>query len=249
MRQAIIAGNWKMNMTVNEAIHFVDKIMKASEETPDEVVICPPAIHMGALAARTKKSAIRLGAQTMHEQDKGAFTGEISADMLKDYGVSHCIIGHSERRQYYNETDASVNAKVKKAHEKNLIPIICVGETLQEKETGQTKAVITRQIEAAFEGIPASDAADSVVAYEPIWAIGTGRTAAPEDAQETIAAIRDTLRAAYGEDVSDLARILYGGSVKAANIKEIMAQPDIDGVLVGGASLDESHFNKIIRYR
>ncbi len=249
MRKPLIAGNWKMNMSMNDAKDLIVAIMEAADATSDEVLVCPPSIHLGMLAAKTAGSDLKLGAQTMHQEDEGAFTGEISACMLKDYGITHCIIGHSERRKYFNETDESVNLKLKKALDKKIMPIVCVGETLEEKEDGKAKSILQRQIIGAFMDISGDDASIAAVAYEPIWAIGTGRTAAPEDAQKTIEYIRELLENEYGKTVSEKIRILYGGSVKSSNIKEIMQQNDIDGVLVGGASLDKEHFKKIIEYK
>lgn len=249
MRRPMIAGNWKMNMTVDKAIRFIDKISKSAENTEDEVVICPPSIFLGTLHGRARKTAIRLGAQNIHQADSGAFTGEISADMLKEYEITHCLIGHSERRKYFNETDETVNLKLKKALEKKITPIVCVGETLEEREAGETEEVIKRQIREGFNSIPASDMIKTAVAYEPIWAIGTGRTAAPGDAQNTIAYIRGLFESAYGPEVSSRVRILYGGSVNPSNIQALMAEEDIDGVLVGGASLDSELFIQIIEYK
>lgn len=249
MRRPLIAGNWKMNMSINEAKDFIALIMKVADVTSDEVLICPPSIHLGMLALETKGSDLKLGAQTMHQEDDGAFTGEISANMLLDYGIKYCIIGHSERRKYFNETDELVNLKLKKALEKQIMPIVCVGETLEEKEKDKAESVLKRQIKGAFKDISGDDTLSVAVAYEPIWAIGTGRTAAPEDAQKTIEYIRKLLKNEYGKNISENIRILYGGSVKATNIKKIMRQKDIDGVLVGGASLDQEHFKKIIQYK
>ena len=249
MRRPLIAGNWKMNMSVREAEDFIDAIKKAADTTSDEVLVCVPSIHLGLLSSKVFGSNLEIGAQTMHEEEKGAFTGEISADMLKDYGISHCIIGHSERRKFFNETDVTVNLKLKKALEKDISPVVCVGETLEEKEGGIAESVIKRQILGAFKDIPGKEVEIVAVAYEPVWAIGTGRTAEPEDAQKTIGYIRELLDDKYGKEISEKTRILYGGSVKSSNIKNIMKQKDIDGVLVGGASLDKDHFKKIIKYK
>jgi len=249
MRRPLIAGNWKMNMLVREAEDFIDAIKKAADTTSDEVLVCVPSIHLGLLSSKVFGSNLEIGAQTMHEEEKGAFTGEISADMLKDYGISHCIIGHSERRKFFNETDVTVNLKLKKALEKDISPVVCVGETLEEKEGGIAESVIKRQILGAFKDIPGKEVEIVAVAYEPVWAIGTGRTAEPEDAQKTIGYIRELLDDKYGKEISEKTRILYGGSVKSSNIKNIMKQKDIDGVLVGGASLDKDHFKKIIEYK
>src|SRR6056297_760223 len=249
MRRPLIAGNWKMNMSTREAEDFIDEIKKVANSTSDEVLVCVPSIHLGLLSSKALGSDLNIGAQTMHEEEKGAFTGEISADMLKDYGITHCIIGHSERRKFFNETDVSVNLKLKRALEKDIFPVVCVGETLEEKEGGQAETVIKRQILGAFNDIPGKDAAIVAIAYEPVWAIGTGRTAEPGDAQKTIGYIRGLLYDKYGKEISERIRILYGGSVKESNIKTIMEQKDIDGVLVGGASLDKEHFKKIIEYK
>ncbi len=249
MRRPLIAGNWKMNMSARQAEDFVCEIKKVADSTSNEVLVCVPSIHLGLLSSKVLGSDLEIGAQNMHEEEKGAFTGEISAEMLKDYDISHCIIGHSERRKFFNERDESVNLKLKKALQKDISAVVCVGETLEEKEGGKAEAVIKRQILGAFKDIPGHDAAIVAIAYEPVWAIGTGKTAEAGDAQKTIAYIRGLLNDKYGKEISEKTRILYGGSVKSSNIKDIMKQKDIDGVLVGGASLDKDHFKKIIEYK
>jgi len=252
MRRPIIAGNWKMHKTHLEAMHFVESLRNRLEPRDYErveVVLCPPFT-----ALRTVQTTIDganldlgLGAQNMHWAPSGAYTGEISGPMLVKLGVSYVIIGHSERREFFGETDEAVNRKVKAAFEHGLLPIMCVGETLAEREAGGTEAKVARQVRAGLAGVSRDRLASVVVAYEPIWAIGTGRNAYPEDAEATIALIRTTL-GSLGGDAADEVRIQYGGSVKAGNIAGFMAQPDIDGALVGGASLDPEEFALIVRY-
>ena len=252
MRRPIIAGNWKMHKTHLEAMHFVESLRNRLEPRDYErveVVLCPPFT-----ALRTVQTTIDganldlgLGAQNMHWAPSGAYTGEISGPMLVKLGVSYVIIGHSERREFFGETDETVNRKVKAAFEHGLLPIMCVGETLAEREAGGTEAKVEGQVRAGLAGVPRDRLPSVVVAYEPIWAIGTGRNAYPEDAEATIALIRKTLRS-LGGDAADEVRIQYGGSVKAGNIAGFMAQPDIDGALVGGASLDPEEFALIVRY-
>lgn len=243
MRKPIIAGNWKMHKTLGEAESFYESVkdkLPASGEA--ETVICAPSPFLASLAGRAGEGAPAIGAQTMHEEEKGAFTGEVSPMMLKDLGVKYVIIGHSERREYFNETDESVNRKVKSAFAHQLIPIVCVGESLEERENDKTTEKISGQVRAAMEGIGKEEAAHAVIAYEPIWAIGTGKTATSEMANEACAAIRNTLADLYGNETSGQIRIQYGGSVKPENIAELLEQPDIDGALVGGASLDPESF-------
>ena len=243
MRKPIIAGNWKMYKTLDEAVAFVDALagkLKATDKA--DTVICPPAPYLAALVEKSKELPVQIGAQTMHEEVEGAFTGEISPTMLKSAGVEYVILGHSERRQYYNETDESVNRKVKSAFEHNLTPIVCVGESLEQRENNATAAIVSEQVKKAFAGISEADASSAIVAYEPIWAIGTGRTATAEDANEVCGQIREVLAELYSESVSKAIRIQYGGSVKPGNIKELLSMSDIDGALVGGASLDPESF-------
>ena len=248
MRIPIIAGNWKMNKTTEEAIELVKGLKEGMGDTDVKVVICCPYTVLATVKKAVEGTNIKLGAQNMHWEDSGAYTGEISADMLKEQGVEYVIIGHSERRQYFNETDETVNKKVKKALEKALIPILCVGESLEERETDKTFDVVKEQVLKALEDVEASDMKNIVIAYEPIWAIGTGKTATPEQANEVIAYIRNVLKEKYGEEISEIVPIQYGGSVKANNATEIMNQSDIDGALVGGDSLKAESFLGIINF-
>ncbi|NLM04315.1 MAG: triose-phosphate isomerase [Clostridiales bacterium] len=248
MRIPIIAGNWKMNKTTAEAIELVNVLKEGMGDTDVKVVICCPYTVLATVKKAVEGTNIKLGAQNMHWEDSGAYTGEISADMLKEQGVEYVIIGHSERRQYFNETDETVNKKVKKALEKALIPILCVGESLEERETDKTFDVVKEQVLKALEDVEASDMKNIVIAYEPIWAIGTGKTATPEQANEVIAYIRNVLKEKYGEEISEIVPIQYGGSVKANNATEIMNQSDIDGALVGGDSLKAESFLGIINF-
>ncbi|KZE36444.1 triose-phosphate isomerase [Bhargavaea cecembensis] len=243
MRKPIIAGNWKMHKTLGEAESFFDSVKgKLPEAGQAETVICAPAPFLASLAGRAGDATPAVGAQTMHEEEKGAFTGEVSPVMLTDLGVRYVVIGHSERREYFNETDQSVNRKVKAAFGHGLVPIICVGESLEERESGKTAEKISGQVRAALDGIGAENAAGAVIAYEPIWAIGTGKTATSEMANEACGEIRSTLADLFGQDTAEQIRIQYGGSVKPENIEELLAQPDIDGALVGGASLEPESF-------
>ena len=248
MRIPIIAGHWKMNKTTAEAIELVNVLKEGMGDTDVKVVICCPYTVLATVKKAVEGTNIKLGAQNMHWEDSGAYTGEISADMLKEQGVEYVIIGHSERRQYFNETDETVNKKVKKALEKALIPILCVGESLEERETDKTFDVVKEQVLKALEDVEASDMKNIVIAYEPIWAIGTGKTATPEQANEVIAYIRNVLKEKYGEEISEIVPIQYGGSVKANNATEIMNQSDIDGALVGGDSLKAESFLGIINF-
>lgn len=248
MRKPIIAGNWKMHKSIKEGVAFVEAIKSDVANTDVEVLLCAPYTLLQNMVEAAKGTNIKVGAQNMHFEDKGAFTGEVTADMLLEIGVTHVIIGHSERRQYYGETDQTVNLKTKKALAKGLVPIVCVGESLEQREAGETKAVCKTQIINAFEGIDAKDVPTVVVAYEPIWAIGTGKTASSQDANDVIAYIREVLKDLYTEDVSEEVRIQYGGSVKPANVEEIMNESDIDGALVGGASLLEADFVQLVNF-
>lgn len=248
MRMPIIAGNWKMYNTAEEAVKLVNELKAEVGKTDVKVVICCPFTVLTEVKKAVEGSSIKLGAQNMHWEDNGAYTGEISADMLKDVGVEYVIIGHSERRQYFNETDETVNKKVKKALEKELLPILCVGETLGEREADRTYEVVKNQTLKALESIADEEMKNIVVAYEPVWAIGTGKTASPEDANAVISYIREVIKEKYGEDISELVPIQYGGSVKAANATEIMNQEDIDGALVGGASLKAEEFLAIVNF-
>ena len=246
-RRVIVAGNWKMNKTASEGRELVEKLKKEIAGLEDaEIVVCPPFTTIGAVVEAAAGSPIGVGAQNIHWAASGAFTGEISADMLKSSGVTYVIIGHSERRQYFGETNATVNSRLKAALAAGLTPIVCVGESLAERESGRTEAVLASQVKEGFAGIDAKDAPGIVVAYEPVWAIGTGKTATPEMAQAAHAFIRSELRALFG-NAADEMRIQYGGSMKPANARELVAQPDIDGGLIGGAALDASTFASLIR--
>ncbi|WP_145139196.1 triose-phosphate isomerase [Paenibacillus sp. Y412MC10] len=246
MRTPIIAGNWKMFKTVPEAKTFIEEVKGKAEVEGVESVICAPFTNLPALVEAVKGTSIKIGAQNLHFEDNGAFTGEISGMMLKDLGVDYVIIGHSERRQYFAETDEIVNKKVQAAFRHDLTPIVCVGEKLEEREAGQTKDVCKVQTEAAFQGLSAEQAAQVVIAYEPIWAIGTGKSSTAQDANEVISYIRSLVEGLYGKEVADQVRIQYGGSVKPENVKEYMGQSDIDGALVGGASLQPASFIQLV---
>ncbi len=247
-RKKIIAGNWKMNMTPSEAVELVNtlKPLVATEEA--DVVFCVPAIDIIPVMEAAKGSNIQVGAENMYFEEKGAFTGEISPNMLTDVGVKYVIIGHSERREYFAETDETVNKKVLKAFEHNLTPIICCGESLTQREQGITIDWIRQQIKIAFLNVTAAQAATAVIAYEPIWAIGTGKTATTEQAQEVCKAIRACIAEIYDDATAEAIRIQYGGSVNAATAPELFGQPDIDGGLVGGAAL-KPDFGKIVNYK
>jgi len=248
MRKPIIAGNWKMFKTIPEAIAFVDAIKEDVKGTEVEVVLCVPYTLLHSVKMAAMGTNIKVGAQNMHYEENGAFTGEIAPAMLKELNVDYVVIGHSERRQYFNETDETVNKKVIKALEYNIGPIMCCGETLEQREAGETKSFVKTQVVAGLAGISAADAPKVVIAYEPIWAIGTGRTASAEDANDVIAYIREVLAELYGPEVSEEIRIQYGGSVKPENVSEIMDQPDIDGALVGGASLKADSYVQLVNF-
>jgi triosephosphate isomerase len=247
MRKPIIAGNWKMHKTIAEALEFVNDIKDRVNNEKVEAVICAPFTLLKDLKEATKGTGIKVGAQNMHFEEKGAFTGEISPLMLKEIDMDYVIIGHSERRQYFNETDETVNKKVLKALEVGIDPILCVGETLEEREAGNTKNICKVQVEKALENVSKEDLAKVVIAYEPIWAIGTGKTATSEDANDVISYIREVIANLYGELASDV-RIQYGGSVKPSNVAEIMNQSDIDGALVGGASLKANDNVELVNF-
>ena len=246
-RRKIIAGNWKMNKTPSEAKALVELLAPLVKDAEAEVVYCVPAIDIVPVAEAIKGSNVQLGAENISDQDAGAFTGEISADMLLDAGVKYVIIGHSERRQYYKEDDAFLNRKVLKALEKGLTPILCCGETLEQREAGVTLDWIRLRIKSDLQGVTAEQAASMVIAYEPIWAIGTGKTATSDQAEEVCKAIRDTIADIYDSDTAEKIRIQYGGSMKPANCKELLAKPDIDGGLIGGAAL-KADFAEIVNY-
>ena len=242
MRKPIIAGNWKMFKTRDEALDFIYQVNNRMPSLEDvDTVICAPFPVLRCLVKRQGEN-LRIGAQNMHFEECGAFTGEVAPAMLTSLGVTYVIIGHSERRAMFNETDESVNKKLHAAYKHGLVPILCVGEHLEERESGQTEAVIKEQILKDLEGLTAEQVKELVIAYEPIWAIGTGKTATPEMANETCGYIRSLVKELYGEEVSEAMRVQYGGSVKTGNIAELMQQPDIDGALIGGASLVASDF-------
>ena len=248
MRRKVIAGNWKMNMLPNEAIDFIQGLEEKVKGTENEVVLCVPYTDIFYCVMNAQETNIKIGAQNMHWEEKGAYTGEVSAEMLKSVGVEYVIIGHSERRQYFAETDETVNKKLKKALAVGLKPIVCVGETLEQREQGITMQVITTQTEKALEGLTAEDVEKVIVAYEPIWAIGTGKTATKEDANDAVKQIREKIAEKYGQNTANGVIIQYGGSVKASNAKELFEMSDIDGGLVGGASLKVEEFSNIVNY-
>ena len=253
-RQPVIAANWKMHMTHLEAIQTVQKLsyLVSKEETERvDVVICPPFTALRSIQTliQSDRLAFGLGAQDVHGEPKGAFTGEISAGMLKALDCSHVIVGHSERRQYFHETDETVNGKVKAVFANDMTPIMCVGETLEERDSGLTESRADEQVRGGLRGIPVEQAERLVIAYEPIWAIGTGRNAEPADAGQVVAVLRRTLADLYTKETAEAVRVQYGGSVKAGNIRDFMAHPEIDGALVGGASLDPEEFALIVKYR
>ncbi|AKO94656.1 triose-phosphate isomerase [Priestia filamentosa] len=247
MRKPIIAGNWKMNKTLSEAVSFVEEV-KNSVPAASEVdaVVCSPALFLDKLVEATKGTDLKVGAQNMHFEENGAYTGEVSPVALADLGVDYVILGHSERREMFAETDETVNKKTLAAFKHNLTPIVCCGETLEERESDKTKEVVETQVKAALKGLSEEQAKQVVIAYEPIWAIGTGKSSTAEDANEVCAAIRKVVENVFSTDVAETVRIQYGGSVKPANIKEYMAQSDIDGALVGGASLEAQSFLQLV---
>ncbi len=248
MRNIVIAGNWKMNKTKEEGLAFVEAL-KAQDltDTNAKKQIFAPSFMLDALVEATKGTDITIGAQNMHQEESGAFTGEISADMLKSIGVDTILIGHSERRQYFNETDEIVNAKLQLAIKKDLNAVVCIGETLEEREEGITNNVLKTQTEKAYANVSAEDAAKTIIAYEPVWAIGTGMTATAEDANKACAYVREVLAGLYSQEIADQVVIQYGGSVKPENVKEILGQSDIDGALVGGASLDVDSYVALLK--
>ena len=248
MRKKIIAGNWKMNKTPSEAVALINELKPLVANEDVDVVFCVPAISIVPAMEAAKGSNINIGAENMYFEESGAYTGEIAPNMLTDVGVKYVIIGHSERREYFAETDATVNKKVLKAFEHGITPIICCGETLEQREQGVAVDFIRQQIKIAFLNVTADQAKEAVIAYEPIWAIGTGKTATNEQANETIAAIRGIVAEMFGQEVADKVRIQYGGSVKPNTIKDQMAMSDIDGALVGGASLVATDFAQIVNY-
>lgn len=246
MRKPIIAGNWKMNKTAAECRALITELLPKVAGAKCDVVVCVPFTDIALAAELTKGSNVAVGAQNVAWADSGAFTGEISAEMLKEAGATYVILGHSERRQYFGETDESVNKRLVQALKNGLKPIVCVGELLAEREGGKTEEVCKRQVEGAFKDVSAADAAKTVIAYEPVWAIGTGKTATDEQADETIGYIRSVVRGLYGDAVADGMRIQYGGSMNAKNVAGLMAKPQIDGGLIGGASLKAEDFSIIV---
>ncbi|WP_339254212.1 triose-phosphate isomerase [Sporosarcina sp. FSL W8-0480] len=247
MRKRIIAGNWKMYKKMGEAKAFIAEVKGRLPNTDNvEMVICPPSPYLSELVSESKGTTLSIGAQTMHDVEEGAFTGEVSPSMLEDMNVEYVILGHSERRQYFNETDESVNKKVHAAFAHQLTPIVCVGESLEEREEGKTVERVSSQVEKAFTGISADQAKEAVIAYEPIWAIGTGKTATAEDANEVCKEIREEISRLYDENTAAAIRIQYGGSVKPENIAELLSMDHIDGALVGGASLVADSFLKLV---
>lgn len=248
MRRKVIAGNWKMNMLPNEAMAFIEGLAPLVKNSEAEVVLCVPYTDLFYSLLTAQDTNIKIGAQNMHWEESGAYTGEVSGKMLKSIGVEYVIIGHSERRQYFNETDETVNKKIKSAFANELKPIVCVGETLEQRETGKAEEIITNQTKIALDGLTEEQVENTIIAYEPIWAIGTGKTATAEDANNSIKAIRNEIAKNYGQNIADKVIIQYGGSVKASNAKELFSTSDIDGGLVGGASLKVEEFANIVNY-
>jgi triosephosphate isomerase len=244
----IIAGNWKMNKLPNETIDFISTLEPLVKDSPDEVILCVPFIDLFYANSIAQNTNIHIGAQNMHWEESGAYTGEVSGEMLAKIKTEYVIIGHSERRQYFAETDDTVNRKIKAALSYGLKPIVCVGETLEQREEGEAEEVLRKQTKLALEGLTGEQVSNIIIAYEPIWAIGTGKTATSEDANESIKQIRDEVKKIYGEEVSSNIYILYGGSVKPENSKELFSTSDIDGALIGGASLDVDKFSKIVNF-
>ena len=248
MRKKVIAGNWKMNMLPNEAISMITELTPLVKDTENEVILCVPYTDLFYALLTAQGTNIKIGAQNMHFEEKGAFTGEVSGKMLKSIGVEYVIIGHSERRQYFAETDETVNKKIKAAFLNDLKPIVCVGETLEQREAGNAFDVITSQTQKALDGLSDEQVQNTIIAYEPIWAIGTGKTATNEDANEAIKKIREKICQIYGQNVSERVIIQYGGSMKPNNAKELLEMSDIDGGLIGGASLKAKDFASIVNY-
>lgn len=250
MRKYLMAGNWKMNKTMSEAIVLTQQLCNQYNRKWDnvDIVVCPPAIDIKSVytVIDFDKTKIAVGAQNVHWEESGAFTGEISIPMIKEAGCEFCIVGHSERREMFNETDTSVNLKVKALIEADIAPIVCVGESLSMRDSGDYVAFIVAQVRAALAGLDEADMKKVVIAYEPIWAIGTGRTATPEQAEEVCAAIRATIANMFGKGVADACRVLYGGSMNVGNVESLLAQPDIDGGLIGGAALQSDSFRQLI---
>ena len=248
MRRKVIAGNWKMNMLPDEAIKYIQDFTELVKDTKNEVILCVPYTDLFYCLLNSQGTNIKIGAQNMHFEEKGAYTGEVSGKMLKAIGVDYVIIGHSERREYFAETDETVNKKIKTAFENGLKPIVCVGEKLDQREAGIAEEVVTKQTELALEDLTKEQIKSIIIAYEPIWAIGTGKTATSEDANNMIKTIREKIASIYGTDVAEAVIIQYGGSVKSSNAKELFETSDIDGGLVGGASLKPDEFAKIVNF-
>lgn len=247
MRKNVIAGNWKMNKVLSEATEFVGEVVnKAPESDQTEAIVCAPFPFLASLVEQTKNSPVKIAAQNMHYEESGAFTGEVSPGMLKDLGVTHVVLGHSERRELFAETDESVNKKTQAAFKHGLTPIVCVGETLDQREANETMNHVGNQVKAALEGLSEEQVASTIIAYEPIWAIGTGKTATSEQANEVCTHIRKVVKDVSSEETAEKVVLQYGGSVKPANIKELLAQSDIDGALVGGASLEADSFLQLV---
>ena len=246
MRKKVIAGNWKMNMLPNETINFIEGLSQEIKDVKNEIILCVPYTDLFYALLTAQNTNIKIGAQNMHWKEKGAYTGEISGQMLKSIGVEYVIIGHSERRQYFAETDETVNLKVKSALENNLKPIVCVGETLEQREHGETEKIIESQIKLALKDLTKEQIRAIIIAYEPVWAIGTGKTATPEEANNVIKYIRKQIKELYNEEIAENIIIQYGGSVKASNAEELFNMSDIDGALVGGASLNFKEFSEIV---
>lgn len=249
MRRPIIAGNWKMNKTASEAAALVKGLKDKLKDIRDiDIIVCPPFTSLGEVAKIVQGTNIHLGAQNVYWEDSGAYTGELSCPMLKEIGCKYVIIGHSERRSYFGETNENVNKKLKAAFRYNLTPIVCVGERLEQREASKTFEVIREQVENGLDGISLAEIKKVIIAYEPVWAIGTGRTATPDEAQEAHSFIRGLFKELYNEETANIVRIQYGGSVKPDNISDLMAKDDVDGALVGGASLKLDSFVKIVKW-
>ncbi|GGB35917.1 triosephosphate isomerase [Lentibacillus populi] len=247
MRKNVIAGNWKMNKTLSEANQFVEEVAaKAPSNEQVEVIVCAPFPFLASLVEKAKGSSVKIGAQNMHYEDNGAFTGEVSPVMLNDLGVTHVVIGHSERREYFAETSETVNKKTHAAFSHDLTPIVCVGETLEQREANETMNHVESQVRKALEGLSDEQVADTIIAYEPIWAIGTGKTATSDQANEVCTHIRNVIKDVTSNETAEKVIIQYGGSVKPANVDELLAKSDIDGALVGGASLETASFLKLV---
>lgn len=247
MRKRVIAGNWKMNKTLAEAEQFIDEVnknIKANENV--EAIVCAPFVHLTSLVEKTKDSSVKIAAQNMHFEEDGAFTGEVSPVMLNDIGVTHVVLGHSERREYFNEVDETVNKKAHAAFKNGLIPIVCVGESLEQREANETMDHVETQVKEALKGLTAGQVMETIIAYEPIWAIGTGKTATSDQANEVCTHIRKVVAEIIDAEVAEKVVIQYGGSVKPDNIKDLLSKSDIDGALVGGASLEADSFLQLV---